>query len=388
MENLHDEIYQEKYFGKQDSLLRCEEYIKEIMDEVNKNPNNLIDCNKLQANKKLENELCNIFGFRKTYIVWKALNIPNAYTITNSHVHFSNIARAITIDKKKGYYDPTHQDVLFVCVYNGLITRNNLTPSELLAVILHEIGHNFDYSIYNTIQYVLHWFAYTVMDHELNQNLKTLIANEELKHNEVLVKNSDRMKDFENYLKANEKLRVYSKATKSPFLWVKDALLSPIKMIVTPINQIRGIFDKRKEHFADSFASAYGYSTELAIALEKLGNYPESLIKADNFTKLLYDLGEANYEMARALTEIHGTEQERVKMLIKKLENDLNTGDYPQDCKNDIMKEIEELKKIYEKSLSMNPEVMNKYSVAIRKFFDKVFDGIPNIQKLFPKNQV
>ena len=123
-------------------------------------------------------------------------------------------------------------------------------------------------------------------------------------------------------------------------------------------------------------------------ALEKLHVYPESLVKADNFTKYLYDLGVARYEVMSALMEIHGTNQERVKMTIKKIENDLKSGNYPPECKQEMLKEIEKLNQLYNRIISMDQEKKNKFTSMVRRFFDKVFDGIPNLQKLFPKNQV
>lgn len=388
MNNLNENVYQESYFGKREEFKKCEMYLDEIRDFILSNPNNLVDCNKLQANKKLEKELCNIFGFRRAYIVWQALDVPNAYTIINSHVHFSNVARAITIDKKKGYYDPTHQDVLFICLYNGLVSKNKLSSSEILGVMLHEIGHNFDYSFYNTIYYVLNYVESVIMDSYLDKGFKAQYAQHALDENEKLIKNQDKKKDYEDYKKANAKLRAYSTALMSPFLTIKDIVISPLTAFITPIVQIESLFGKRKEHFSDSFATAYGYGYDMLNALEKLHTYPKSLIKADNFTKYLYDLGVARYEVSLALMEVHGTNQERVKMSIKKLENDLKSGNYPPECKHEIMKEIDKLNDLYNKIISLDPVKKNKFTSMVRKFFDKVFDGIPNIQKLFPKNQV
>lgn len=413
------QLYTEMYYGKRKEFEVCEKLIARISDKLNMTKDYQY-INDFPENKLLENEIKKVFGFRTVHIHWEYRNIPNAYTIVGSHLHRDPRSRYILLDKKKGYYDEKHQDVLFVCLYAGLLTKNKLTPDELLGVMLHEIGHNFDYSIYNTISevakisltYAVYGLAaaaaivgtgsigygillmviggcnaYSSQQPYIPGTWKNKYYKNRAKEEKEAIKHPESRQAQEKMLELRRKVHVWSTIYGAPLRTVLNIALSPINIIVSPIIQFFSIGGKASEQFADSFATAYGYGPSMIRGLDKLSEYPKELKNSSSYTKVMYDLGCINYEIISAMQEIHGTHQERIKASINKMRTDLKNGDFSPEMKNDLERELSQLEELYKQYLTVDPEKKNGISVGVRKIINTVFGGIPNIAR-FIKNQV
>lgn len=145
------EPVQEAYFGKSKYLLEGEEVLKKIIkrfkvpfEQRGKRIIDAVAVNKSSENKKLEELIKKQFGFGEVCIHWDGSNTVNAFSFSRG------IIRLITTDMPKlpvkqsdgGYYDEGHNYICAIGIYAGLIDEG-LTAEELMATILHEIGHNF-----------------------------------------------------------------------------------------------------------------------------------------------------------------------------------------------------------------------------------------------------
>ena len=76
--------------------------------------------------------------------------------------------------------------------------------------------------------------------------------------------------------------------------WLSTILIIPnigFNVVLSPFSQLANLGSKKGEIFADSFASAYGYSVDLISALNKLNKEKELYYKPKTgFTRFLYDL--------------------------------------------------------------------------------------------------
>lgn len=144
---------EESYFGKSRTLVACEGVIKSIIKELkipnnDKLPQRVVDTpklNKSDLNKKLQDLLQKQFGFGEMYVHWDGSDVPNAYSFTKGIIKLigTDMPKLPVKQADGGYYDEGHSYLCTVNVYAGLIDAG-LSAEEILAVMLHEIGHNFD----------------------------------------------------------------------------------------------------------------------------------------------------------------------------------------------------------------------------------------------------
>ena len=142
----------EAYFGKTKTLLKAEQVIAKLIKKfrvssIDKVPERVIktvEINKSPLNKELESLFCEEFGFKECIIHWDGSNEENAYTVPRGIIK-SLSADIPRLPIKQGdgkYYDAAHECLCAVNVYAGLIDMG-MNAEEIMAVILHEIGHNF-----------------------------------------------------------------------------------------------------------------------------------------------------------------------------------------------------------------------------------------------------
>lgn len=92
------------------------------------------------------------FGFKECVINFVPAMIVNACTLNTSIISRSIHHKSYEFDKKKGHYDEEHSISSFISVFDGLLENDEMTGGVLLAIILHEVGHDFDNSPWLIIQ--------------------------------------------------------------------------------------------------------------------------------------------------------------------------------------------------------------------------------------------
>lgn len=141
----------ESYFGKSQNLLEMEKLVQVLIDrftvpfkDIGKRQIDAVSANKSKENKALEKLVCAEFGFKEAYIHWDGCDTVNAYTITNGILKLADDSvPALPIRNNNGrYYDSKHAYICVVNFYAGFIDVG-LTAEEVVACMLHEIGHNF-----------------------------------------------------------------------------------------------------------------------------------------------------------------------------------------------------------------------------------------------------
>jgi hypothetical protein len=134
-------ILSETYYGKNPELESCEQWFEEMKTGLirGKNPN------KMKQVDQINRTFANLFGFEKFHLIIIADESQgNAFTVP----FFDNTNKAIEdhfFDLKKTghgvkYANPRGKQ-LYTFVYSFLL--RNVSSEQLMAIILHEIGHNF-----------------------------------------------------------------------------------------------------------------------------------------------------------------------------------------------------------------------------------------------------
>jgi hypothetical protein len=152
--NFQLSVLNEVYFCKTKGLQKIEklldEYRNKYMGKINfvaisANEDKLL----LQINREFEKE----FGFSEFAISVIDSGMVYAFTLPIGarfdNKHFGNTGKDLAVNAKTFKFKKEAGYAAIVCIYAGLIFNKNYTTEEIMAIILHEVGHNFQEAISN-----------------------------------------------------------------------------------------------------------------------------------------------------------------------------------------------------------------------------------------------
>ena len=387
--NNNIQILKESYFGKSKHLEEAERLLDNlILIAKQKQDDGSFKLSETSTNKKLEKVLVNQFGVKDIHIDW--IRTPNASMHTRPYItQFSGVNEFIN---KKNYnltkVFKNKDKEIFITGTDSLLTSVGLTAQEILGIILHEIGHNFDTT---TLAMVTGLPVFWVSKF-MNKVSKTI----EDKKDDFVRKNSNFYDILMDYL------FIFSR--EMSFLRPITRLLPIIKPVERPDNEsemptskmrmigfIGTISTYGSERFADSFAASYGYAQHLSSALLKLEKYYKgdtsfgAIVNSTPILKTLYAYANIYDSMMRSITCGHPEDGVRIKASINKLKRDINDPSISKELKAEIKKDLEALEDLYDSYLKVEdmPEFKNKVSVAHRMMSEKLFQGKFNVHEIF-----
>ena len=274
------QVYDEAYFGKTKEFKQMEECIQSLKDEYQ---DSLLHLGNIENNsnwQKLRKLLEDKFGFYSLSLILKRDSLPNActYPVSCTIDGAAQMSKYAVVDKGLKY-NKNCKCCTLVYVTDTLFFNEKLTSAEVLSVLLHEIGHNFDEVCYK------HLCAFNVID-SIFYAIFVLINNP--------------LHFYEAFLMFTGGRRIYSQFMNSIqgcMLWVffdfignlvsipigiaYKIFLPIIKPILYGISTVYNIIDPltpfimacdgyQKEQFADKFVAIHGYGPEYASAMGKL----------------------------------------------------------------------------------------------------------------------
>ena len=349
----HYEALLEAYAGKPKELLKCEEYLSHIVDELNEeytsvNTKGIATSKKVTKdyiwNQKLETELANFFKVGKVNIYWSSGAGPNAYTINHLNVFIFN--------NRRKYLSGSPSDLTIdICIYEECITIAGLTAAELMAVILHEIGHNF-YFCPITMGFEIFAFIVTLPTGLITRFISALAIKGQLIIDDLVKKYIPAVYNllqlFNNYIYQFNQLFLPLNLINRIYIAVKRLMLAG------PIDTLMSITGYGNEIGADSMCAKYGYGPEQASALAKFDNpkngWTTNIEKNDKsgFTSIMHDFSVMTLELVSLMSlDPHPNDNQRAANILKKLKRDLATGDYPDGMKKDLENEIKRMEDIF-----------------------------------------
>lgn len=152
----------EMYFGKQIALSTIEEYFDRLKAQYkNENPMGNGQTYRDLVNDplltKIGKEIANLFGFEEVAVTisrrqeFNAYTIPfvvdvdgNCYDFEDKKVTNRQFVGAVTITNDGFMFNKKKfRTNLLVCINLGCLFKTPISTAELVAVLLHEIGHNF-----------------------------------------------------------------------------------------------------------------------------------------------------------------------------------------------------------------------------------------------------
>lgn len=397
-----DNIINEVYFGKTDSILKIE---KQLDIFRNKYMGNTVlgktmvnsDEDLLKFNRLVED----YFGFGIFSLNIIKQPIFNAFTMpidARFDCLFSTNKNLIA-NKKTFKFNKKADYCAVVNIYTGLIFNPLFTTPEILAIILHEIGHNFQGALNESQGYLLSSYSILIF---LN-NILVCITNPSYDNISKTVSNSLSStnafmkldKKFENALRKNKNLFIYindyCQTLKSIFgsavLFAADFIdkltLGILKLPMAVLNLFSSFgsylsiilnpVNYNNERIADNFVTMYGYANELGSALEKINNANtkkvflknsnENELSLFNKIPIISNIYYMNIQAARIISTVfdeHPEDLIRIKDQIIMLEKELEKTDLDPKMRKAIKSDIKLLN-----------DQINKLTESVKSIKDK-----------------
>ena len=393
-------VFNEAYFGKNPAILKIEYAVSELRklwDGTDKTKNRLFQNSR--ELKNLERVVKKTFGFKEVCINIDMDGVTyNAMTCSVAHIIRTPDYYNITVDKNKGIYDNSHENTLVMIIHHALISDKNFTDAEITAILIHEIGHNFDRSIYNVLNAIFRAFL-SVLYNDRSQ-IVNLTIREVMNQPSVKKTIGDYSKAVSNFVDRNEEIKVVTdiinriyESIRMPLKLAKAIkngtyvfFQLPYLLIKVPIEFGLKIDSMKSEEFADSLSAAYGYGTDLITGLEKikLANRKVYVPNNNKIIRFLYGILSLQRNLVSLLVDVHGDSNERCRRIIIKLKKDLENSDYPVAMREALRQDIVELEKLYDIVLSGKISEQSEINILIRRLSDLLSKSNTGLGRLLP----
>ena len=396
IESIQDFILDEAYYGEK-KVRPILTAMEDIVELLKTNPNAEVD--KLSEGKALNKAVQDVFGFKTAKVYWA--NRPSfgngPFTMFGARILWSGEESLAYGNNPDRLYDSKHVLKCYIQMDNILVTMLDMTARELTAVLLHEIGHNFDYTPASVFQM---WFNFINAIFTGPASILQYFVQNMLQEygRDVLMA----LMNLDTYITRwiPPVGVIYRAVDKTLFNIQKfiSAMLSPLTLIAviptyalfSPFNYIQNYFTRKREVYADSVAAAYGFGPELITGLDKMHSYMTEANTDLGVLAFFYDLARFQQEAFSFLMGGHTSNQQRMINVMTKLKEDLNDPRIDKDMKKECAKTLAECEVVYKKMLALNPEERDNFTTKFRRMVDDWHAGknymiVPHIGDAYVK---
>lgn len=375
------DYYLEVYYGENDNIRQMQQCITNFRHDLfTKRGMHRYSTHSeiLRLSRLVEKE----FGF-KTFSL-KISTTEKAFTNTtilglDYHVFSKNNSNYENlIINNNGYkFKPEAQLVTYSAIDISFFENRKYTDREILALILHEIGHNFQnaisenqifftklYIVTDVISVILNW----MVD---NRGLITGLIDTAITWSGL--KRAIYTSFHEFCLSMPEIYELISNFKKTlidivyPLKRVIDYIMHIFKfkkiptILVTKLNPLAlaNMFLKgsyRGEKIADSFVTMYGYGPDLQSALEKIDNMDQRIDINIPIISPIIGIAESTYSLLLKLPEDQPLAITRIRDQINYLERELSREDLDPKMKKEIQYQLDQLDGTLNRMISLNYE--------------------------------
>lgn len=264
----------------------------------------------------------------------------DAYTYTVTDL------RLKTTNDKNGFKFKNKNVELFIVITSGLLWSDEFSDREIGAILLHEVGHNFNNAINNT---------YNISTKDDSKLIKDLIRTKRI------VKGKNEEKDEKTVDTAlRVMINIDPDFINKIFNSIKTLVSGSINSIADMVSNFTTSFFhyNDREEFADEFAASYGYREDLTSALLKLNKYNSELnpvVKLDGTFEYImsYIFGLVLFGPLFVSTFLTNLNFEagiykRIYALIDNYNAEVNNTSLPKDKKKIYLKKSANIKKLVE----------------------------------------
>ena len=371
----------EAYVGKTPTLLEIENKIGEARAKIKYSGANNTLKEVLEINRLFEKQ----FGMEIFALKIYPSDIANAYTMVlarNFDIAEEEILHnMIEANAQTGYrFKPDNGFCIIMNIASSLITDPQYTNGEILAILLHELGHNFADCIYKDIEIANRDMMLATKRFLLFYIIIFALCGrfDLVKLYLSLYNRKKRRKEKRGQKVGKGKIAAFIgslRARGADLGALIDGVLARLsggrniamyKRMADSAGtkkEARKSLDRQNEIIADKFAGIYGYGPEQATALLKLTNTTSKAAKIvnklgkfgrnmnDAFDKEMLDINDY---------DCHPQVIQRIMEEVKLIENELKREDIDPKVKELLQSQLDELKAILESATTVSDEMTDK----------------------------
>lgn len=336
--------------------------------------------------KELEAAVQKVFGFKLVDIFWAEGSRTGPYTMMPYMWIYYDPNSSFAYGKNaNGFYDKDHKLSVYICMNRSMMNEDTgfyLTSREAVAMLLHEIGHNFDYSPFRVSE-----AFYQMIINIVSFNFSTIGSDIVIHYTRPVI---TRLRELDTMIA--DILPPYRPAIRSlsgavdRFIRTGNVVMSPfilpfilMNLAISPLYYILNLFGRKKERYADSFAATYGYGNDLTTGLDKFHNITSGVTdKALGelpIYKQLASLARAETELLNIAMGAHESNQKRAAAMIDKLKKDADDPNISPRMKAQLKVKIKDLENTYNAMAGMNSDQKKTLTTRIRMVVQNWYDG-------------
>lgn len=390
IQNLCDEILDEAYYGRHvaQPILDAMNDCCKLIDE---NPK--IAMNKTKENIALQKAVQKVFGFKSCTIMWenRGMMAMGAYTYPANPTKYGSKPSFKYGQHKDGFYDSKHELPIFIELSNNMYVEAHLTPEEMTAILIHEIGHNFDFTPATM------FMGWTKAILAIIMLIKGFGNGSWIKTLVTIYMNGDTGRGIKHFISNIDVIimnyvpplgvigRGFQKIT-GLLIKLMNLITSPTQifsipatLMFAPFIHLISFFGRRKEIYADTFAASYGFGEPLGTGLAKLDAAMVRFDTAPSGTlmEIMYDFAQLNREFFTMFCDVqgHGSTQQRMLRTRAKLERDLSNNDVPPELKKELQEQINDITSAYDSFVNCDEYEQKSVTRFFRNLVDTVYNG-------------
>jgi Zn-dependent protease with chaperone function len=299
--------------------------------------------------------VCKQFGFKTFSYNVLPIAVPNSFTMS-SFLPLSNRTPDKIIIDKNGYRFKDNTIVSsIVAVFPELIFNPEYSNEENFAIFLHEIGHNFQSAVNNTMfglkgaEAIILAFMGSIPGLLYNDYTYTVVNAIQNKLSDIKVL-STIYSCVSTIVYALTRCKTFIQGWSSVLLIPIGSVLSFVYRLesflrsIIDLSAIEGYYGER---FADGFAASYGFGEALSSALRKMDTYitveptVDDLINKCPIVGHIMNAACLPGMMLCGIIDVHPSTASRCYSIIKDLKTDLNDPGLSPELKKQLKKEID-----------------------------------------------
>lgn len=374
IQQLSESVLLELYFGDSVVTKLQEQFTKFRSKYIggNWNPKINYDSDLIKFNRLCEEQ----FGYYRFCLSVSPMFDYNAFMMNIGYLSEDNIGDTffnnlkIYKNNKGFYYDKAAKVSAITNIYFGLLSDSKFTDREVFAIILHEIGHSFTYAVLNRDGVIGSGSCLINMIQKVNAAINNNLQKDRNFSNERVeddIQNPSIISKINNFAKSKFN--------------IKGAIYSISKNVQGMRKNVKH-YAYTNEKFADTFASMYGYSSELQVGLQKLTDIyrdfyknPNKKVPGDLSVIIQVGLMSVNNMLGFLLNvkDEHPDGLTRIKVQIEYLEKELRNINLDPKMKMDLQKHLATQMQIVKDFIdsSKDPDVYKAYNVYYTKLYEK-----------------
>lgn len=390
----------EVYYGRTPEIEACYQQFskfrqKHISNTVFKYDVNInMDPDLIKFNRMMED----CFGFDTFELYIENSQQMNAYTVGVARNPTVDLSKVLVKTSKGIKYNKDAKIVALTYIYTGLLMDSNFTDGEIFAIILHEIGHNFQQQLVkplvglSSIGLVLGLFIeimnsiltgkfdkvlqdFRGLGLYLSNNIRGVVA-----FFQKLARNNNTLNIIINWLVMFKNM-IFDTITDVttavvgfiPFSgWIAGAIdlishtsIASLFMLPWKANGVAG------EYFADSFPVIYGFGPEMSSGIYKLDNAKGQLgivtnaVESNGLLRAVYNFNMTPAFAIGTMFDEHPTYIARMKGMSKTLEKELEKEKLDPKMRKIIKEDLDSVNKnfntVVEMARKMDKKQKNKF---------------------------